>query len=199
MTRESTDEHIMQTLAKGDQSALAELMRRWQAAIWCFVDRMVNSPELTDDICQNVWTRLYLYRKSYRSSRPFKAYLFTIATNCCRSAFARRESHMLFSSYAESPGVDPPANDPPPLEALIFSEEVGALRGALGRLPLAERAVVLLYLLYSNDYQKIGSVLDRSTSTVRSHMHHAIRRLRRILTKISLASDRQVDHERLDK
>ena len=61
-----------------------------------------------------------------------------------------------------------------------------------------QRTVVLLYLLYSSDYRQIATVLGRGTSTIRSQMHHAIRKLRRILTKISLAAERQVDHERLD-
>ena len=195
MTKVETDERLMHRLACGDEDALGELMRRTQSAVWCFVARMVRSPELADDICQDVWTRLYLYRESYDSYWPFRNYLFTIAANCCRSALRKRGARRGLTAGADHPPEELPSSDPAPEQGLSAAEERAELHRAIDRLPELQRAVVLLYLLCSSNYRHIAAVTGRSESTVRSQMCRALRRLRDILTKTSLAADWQVDHD----
>ena len=69
MDQHVSDERIMERLARGDESALGELMKRWAGAITCFIDRMCGSLHATDDIHQEVWTRIFLYRKRYKPHR----------------------------------------------------------------------------------------------------------------------------------
>ena len=201
MKGNQTDEGVMRRLAGGDDAALSELMRRWQAAIWCFVDRMIGSPALTDDICQEVWTHLFLYRRSYDPDRPFRSWLFATALNCCRSAMRKRQSQsrQVVVSNGDGPLENLSADDPPPVDGMVLAEEVAALHRAIAYLPDMQRSVVLLYLLYNSNYRAIADLLDRSVSTVRSQMHHALRRLRGRLTKLTLASERQLDHERMEQ
>ena len=90
MDTANSDERIMQCLARGQDDALGELVSRWEAPLWCFIDRMCPAPDVTDDVYQEVWTRIFLYRKRYDPAKPFRPYLFTIALNCCRRALKRR-------------------------------------------------------------------------------------------------------------
>ena len=195
MNQSASDEETMARLAAGHDPALAELMGRWEGPIWCFIDRMCGNSAGTDDVYQEVWTRLYQYRKRYRPGRPFRSYLFAIAVNCCRTALKRgAQGRGMFISLGDVPARA--SGETGPDETLVEAEQRQRLLDAVRRLPDQQRAVVLLYLLYHTDYGKIAQVTGKSAGTVRSHMHHALVRLRAALTKVRAAEEGKVDHER---
>lgn len=197
MDRPESDEEVMRRLGGGDRSALGELMARWQGRVAYFIHRMCGPAANTEDVCQDVWLRVYRYRERYDAARPFGPYLFAIAGNCCRTAASqgtyRRERER---SLEDAPAPLPVSDVPQPVQTLISREETRALHGAISRLPDMQRAVVLLYLLCSADYDQIARTLKKKGGTVRSHMHHALRKLRGALNRASTCSESQVDYER---
>lgn len=195
MDQHVSDERVMLQLAAGVDSSLGELMRRWEGPIWCFIDRMGGWLHCTDDIYQEVWTRVYLYRRRFKPAHPFGPYLFRIAANCCRDAMSRFHTRRM----SQGPIDDPPpvSRSPAPDEALIADEGSALLHRAIARLPVAQRSVVLLYLVFSTDYGQIAAALGRAPGTVRSHMHYALRSLRGILARTTIESEAQVNDERL--
>ena len=196
MQQDATDEHLMLRLLSGDDSALATLMGRWEAACWCFIDRMCGRLGCTEDIYQDVWTRLYVYRSRYDPGRPFRSYLFAIAANCSRRALSKARRQRVF---ALTLGDDPPiaALGPQAAADADAAEQTAVLHRAIESLPDRQRATVLLYLLFSTDYARVAEVLGCSVGTVRSNMHHALGKLRGLLNRAAVATEAQVDHGRL--
>ena len=190
------DEHLMARLVDGDEAALGELMRRWEAPVWCFIARMCAPGGSTDDVYQEVWTRVYLYRKRYRPDRPFKPFLFAVAVNCCRTALRRgRRPVPMRLDAPGAPADQIPSREPPPFEALLKAERSAQLHLAIHALPDAQRAVVLLHLLFEPSYEAIARLLGKSPGTVRSHMCLALRNLRQTLRRAAAPEESQVDHE----
>ena len=194
---DQTDEHLMRRLSRGDESALGELMKRWQGPVWCFIDRMCGALGCTDDVHQDLWMRLFLYRRQYRPLMLFRSYLFAIAVNCCRTAMARGRSRRdLIRNFDGDIEQLPGPPDPPAIEALIAGETHALLHRAIAALPQAQRSVVLLYLLFDTSYSRIAEVLGKSPTTVRSHMHHALAKLRARLRWTTQDAESKVNHER---
>ena len=186
----NNDAQLMSLVARGQNDALATLIDRWRHRVWTFIDRMCGYLGRTDDIFQDVWMRIYLYRKNYDPGRnkSFKSYLFTVVVNCCRTNMTK---YMTRSAACETPieanNADSPSSDPAPLDALIKNEQNLQVRRAIGRLPEKQRTVVLLYLLYDSDYSLIAEALGLRNGTVRSHMSLALKNLRRSLVRKSPA------------
>ncbi len=197
-SEESLDRFLMQRLAGGDDDALGELMNRWQAAIWCFIRRLAGHLHCTEDIYQDVWVRLYRYRKRYKPARPFRPYLFAIAVNCCRSAMKRGSygggaSRML---SLDGDHLDSASSaQPGPLEAMTRDEDRQRVRQAIARLPEVQRTVVLLYWLCSNDYATIAQILQKRPNAIRQAMHHALANLRKTLTQTPVRTPQEVSHD----
>ena len=197
MDQHVSDERIMERLARGDESALGELMKRWAGAITCFIDRMCGSLHATDDIHQEVWTRIFLYRKRYKPAKPFRAYIFKVTLNCCRTAIRRwRTGRPITTNVEENLTRIPIGGDPLPVDVMIANERRALLHQAITYLPERQRAVMLLYVLFDTDYRRIAKVLEMSAGTVRSNMHHALKKLRSTLNRMLQDSESQVDHER---
>jgi len=196
------DAQLMRLVARGRDDALAALIDRWRPRVWMFIDRMCGWLGRTDDIHQDVWTRIYLYRKKYDPRRPFRSYLFSVAINRCRTAMSKYDLRPMVS-LGHSGGLtpDPPSGEPGPIDALIDREQHRRVRQAVDRLPRMQRTVVLLYLLYDSDYRLIADILRLRVGTVRSHMSHALQNLRGRLkrNRISPAAEslpeRQVSYE----
>ena len=194
------DAKLMSLVAAGQNDALTVLIDRWRHPIWTFIDRMCGYLGRTDDIFQDIWTRIYLYRKKFDPRRSFKSYLFTVAVNCCRTTIAKHTTRGITPiTTIESNHADPPSPNPTPLDALINNEQNLQVRRAIGMLPEKQRTVVLLYLLYDSNYTLIAETLGLRNGTVRSHMSLALKNLRRSLVRTSPISEptpeSQVPHE----
>jgi RNA polymerase sigma-70 factor (ECF subfamily) len=201
MDREQTDEQVMHRLGRGDDSALADLMHRWGGSVGRFLRRMLRDADLADDVHQETWVRIYRYRERYDPDRCFRSYLFGIAVNCARTAIRRKRRLVwrVVSAEPSDPSDRPrqPAIDPPgdPAEGLLRKEQHQALLGAVDRLPDAQRAVVLLYLCLSTNYDAIAEVLGKRPASVRADMHRAVKKLRRHLSAASRQPIHEVCHE----
>jgi RNA polymerase sigma-70 factor (ECF subfamily) len=117
--------------------------------------------------------------RGFATPEQQRAYLVTTVTNEAlqirRRAYRRRE--VLF---AEDAGADPgwmpafPGGDGQPSDELLRR-----LWRALSELPDENREVLLLFAA-GYEYSEIAEMLDIKTSTVRSHVCSARRRLRRV-------------------
>ena len=196
------DAQLMSLVARGRDDVFATLIDRWRHRVWTFIDRMCGYLGRTDDIFQDVWMRIYLYRKSYDPGRTFKSYLFAVAVNCCRTNLSKAK-HVPEPVAAPAPpgsaGPDSISHEPAPLDVLIDHEQHRHVRRAVDRLPEKQRTVVLLYLLYDSDYSLIAEALSLRAGTVRSHMSLALKNLRRLLVRTSPTTEPlakgQVTHE----
>jgi len=199
------DAKLMSMLAVGQHDALTVLIDRWRHRVWTFIDHMCGYLGRTDDIFQDVWMRIYLYRKKYDPTRSFKSYLFAVAVNCCRTNMSKhaagRGEH---GTRIDTACDEPPSGKPQPLDELISSEQHSQVRRAVNKLPEKQRTVVLMYLLYDSNYRMIAETLRVRIGTVRSHMSLALKSLRRSLARITpativdiekLSPEGQVSHE----
>ena len=80
-------------------------------------------------------------------------------------------------------GLSIPGGGLSPAEALDRRELGRRLEAALAALPEAQREIVLLHDLEGWKHAEIGERLELPAGTVRSHLHHARRRLRQILSR----------------
>jgi RNA polymerase sigma-70 factor (ECF subfamily) len=195
MGSQASDKQVMQQLIRGNDAALGELMRRWGRPLRCFVGRMSPPGCSCEDICQDIWIRVYRYRDNYRPDRPLRSYLFGIAINCCRTAIKQgRRGRSLTLSLDDMNVPSPAAEDPPALDELASREQTALLHQAIALLPSRQRAVVLLYLLCDTDYNRIAEILDTSARNARVNMHYALKKLRATLTRVAEGTESQVEH-----
>ena len=85
--QERSDEQLMAAVMAGDQVALAALVTRHHAPLLGYLYRLVGGDrQLSEDLVQE--TLLHVLRqRTYQAARPFKPWLYTIATNLARDYF----------------------------------------------------------------------------------------------------------------
>ena len=129
-----TDEDLMMRLRKGDESALALLVERYQNDLFRFCLYYVREIEQAKEMAQETFLRVFVARDRFDTSRRFRPWVLCIARNLCLNELKRRKTVSMESleSYASaardalSGVLSQSAEDMPDAQALAEAVEVEA-------------------------------------------------------------------------
>jgi RNA polymerase sigma-70 factor, ECF subfamily len=183
-----SDEDLIQDLAQGDETALRTLVDRHTPAVYRFSLRYTGDESLAQDICQEVFLKLYRRSGRYKPGMPFKTWLFTIVRNTgidlARSCAYRKihsldtpaEPHFLTAEeYSASCGAKTPEED--------YSSKQTAQRvsSAVRSLPEKQRTAAILKYYEEMPIKEIADVMETTVSSVESLLVRAKRNLLKLL------------------
>ncbi|HEO72178.1 MAG TPA: sigma-70 family RNA polymerase sigma factor, partial [Candidatus Hydrogenedentes bacterium] len=99
-----TDEDLMMRLRKGDESALALLVERYQNDLFRFCLYYVREIEQAKEMAQETFLRVFVARDRFDTSRRFRPWVLCIARNLCLNELKRRKTVSMESleSYASA-------------------------------------------------------------------------------------------------
>lgn len=84
---------LVRNLARGNILAFNTLFREYSGRLYRFAYGYFRSEELSEELVQEVFTRVRANHRSLKSEYSFKSYLFTIAFNIIKKHF-RREAYV---------------------------------------------------------------------------------------------------------
>jgi RNA polymerase sigma-70 factor (ECF subfamily) len=165
MEREESDEALVVRVARGDAPALEELCRRWERPLYAFLSRQTGGRDV-DDLYQDTWLRVVRAAPRFDPARRFSTWLFQIALN--RSRDWRRRPPPEPVDPVQLAGEAAPAD---PADARLDAQRL------LDALPDAQRSAVILRYWHDLDEDDVARILRVPRGTVKSRLHHAMRRL----------------------
>jgi RNA polymerase sigma-70 factor (ECF subfamily) len=139
-----------------------------------------------EDLVQEAYLRAFRFFDGFHGDNG-KVWLLTIVRNTCYSWLRRNRPDKAAESFDETmhPAADESSN---PQTALLQQEEKQLLRGALEKLPMEYREVLVLRELEGLTYREIATVSGLAVGTVMSRLARGRERLQQYLTQ-------QVDKE----
>ena len=177
--REESDERLMLRVAFDRPEAMNALLRRYASPLLTFIQRLTGDRHRAEDLVQEAFLAVWVWRRRYRYPRPFRPWLFGIVINKCQAEF-RRQGHAP-TLLDDCPAVSAVAADPAPAEMAVTSETATLVAAALSRLPPRRRMVVVMRIWNGLSYAEIAEAVDGNEATVRSHMFHALAAIRKYL------------------
>jgi RNA polymerase sigma factor (sigma-70 family) len=183
---EATDEALMAALQRGDDSALAGLMKRWEVPVKAFLLRLGVASAGVEDVAQDAFVRLYEQRAKFRSGCAFKPWFLTIAGNLGRNAlrWSARHPGTSFELASEGGNDFADTSSSSPLEAAERSGRAAQVRAAVAALPESLRAVVVCVELEELSYADAATVLGCSVKAVETRLYRARQTLRSALSGV---------------
>jgi RNA polymerase sigma-70 factor (ECF subfamily) len=176
MEMEETDAELVLGVRRGDRRAAGRLLERYMRACRAVALAVTGSEADADDICQDGFVVAMERIDDCRDPARFGGWLLQIVRNRARNLVRDRGLRDILPLDPNAPAAGP---DP---AAIAEREELRARLGAaLLSLPDQQREVVLLHDLEGWKHREIADRLELPAGTVRSHLHHARRKLREIL------------------
>ena len=177
--KQDSDECLMREVAGGKHEPLNTLMRRHATALLTFIQRMIGDPHRAEELFQEVFLAVWIFRRRYQYPLPFRAWLLGIAMNKCRADFRRYNPLPL--PFEDDCDDCPATADPSPVETAITLETAALVEAAVSQLPAKQRAVVVMRIWNGMSYGEIADAVGRGEDTVRSRMFYGLAALRRFL------------------
>lgn len=173
MLAEHTDEQLLQLALDGNEDAFTALYRRRQAPVYRFALHMSGSPQVAEEVVQDVFIFLLQRGRDFDPERAaLGAYLFGVARNYVRRAMEKSYSEAVNTTPAEE---DDPAlvTDFDPVREIARVQTTQAVWKAVLSLPEHYREVVVLCDLQEQTYADAAVALGCALGTVRSRLHRA--------------------------
>ena len=190
---ESDDDAVlMQRYASGDMRAFESLYSRHRVALYRYLARHTRDPEVTNDLFQEVWSKVVANRSRYEPLAKFRTFLFRIAHNC----FVDHYRRVSLRPKQECPegqqwGDVLPAPEHHSPHALAEQEElVQSYKTAVHALPAEQREVFLLYEESGLSLDEIGAITGVGMETAKSRLRYALSKLRAALAPSNISGAR---------
>jgi len=87
---ESGDSALIEGTLNGEEWAFRELVKRYQAAVWGTVHRILGSSSENEDAVQEVFLRAFTALRKFNPKLPFGPWILRIATNYCIDQLRRK-------------------------------------------------------------------------------------------------------------
>lgn len=169
------DERLAEQLKRGNRDALTQLVERHYDALIGYVYRLTyGDRSLAQDLVQETFLRVLRGIDGYEVSRPFKPWLYAIATNLARNHYTSADQRRTRSSDEDE---DQTAADLPD-DAIGEKDEQQAVIAALRELPDLHREVIILAYYQSLSLAEIAATLKIPVGTVKSRLSNGVARLR---------------------
>jgi RNA polymerase sigma-70 factor (ECF subfamily) len=187
------DEILVARAQAGESTAFDSLVLRHTSRMYGLVFHMTNNHEDTNDLLQDVWSKVFRSLTGFRGASKFSTWVHSIAVHMTINFLKKRGKRQTFSLDAPDSEGNAPADTllvsrQTPRREANLSELQERITEALNKLTPDHRAVVTMYDIQGMAHAEIAKVLGTSEGTVRSRLFYAHRQLQNFLSEFQTAS-----------
>lgn len=178
LNTEPDERETLKLVALGDERAFSRIVRKYSQVIYPYLLYWLKSPQLAEEVAQDVFLRLWKNRDKLPDISNFSGYVYVVSRNCVNSQFERG---LLETAAPDVAQIDLVLTNPQ--TDLETKELATIMEQAIESLPPRRKEVFLLSRNEQLTYEEIAARLGISRSTVREHMVEALVFLRTYLKR----------------
>ena len=180
------DREMVARVLAGDRDAFRALVHTHQRLVSHVVFRIVRDPRDREEVCQDVFIRVYQKLDQFAHESALGTWIARIAYRLSLNHLERRRIPLYDDLRPEETGgtgsVDQlPGTGTSPLDEVEGAQLRAFVRARVDELPVQYRTVVTLYHLEEMAVGEIAAVMDLPEGTVKSHLFRARRMLKETL------------------
>jgi len=171
--------NLVRRILAGETHIFEKLVRNYQRLVSHIVFRMIPNEMDREDICQDVFIKVYQNLSNFRFDSKLSTWIAKIAYNRCVN-FLEKKKIPLFDDISEDEkAVERYAgNDPCPDEYTQARDLKKLLQREIDKLPIQYRTIITLFHLEEMNYAEIGKITGLPDGTVKSYLFRARKALR---------------------
>lgn len=176
--QQMTEAALVLLVAEGDEQAYQVIYHRYADLMYGNALRFTKSPELAQELTQELFIRLWLKRDKLLAVEHFDAYLFTIARNLIRDALRKKvlvtENAEFLTAYFEDAALTPQAR-------LEYRQLESRVNAAIAALPEQVQTVFRLSRVEGMTHDQIAETMQISKTSSKTYMVRALLAIRKSL------------------
>jgi RNA polymerase sigma-70 factor (ECF subfamily) len=177
------DLDLVVRVARGDEAAFDELVRKHQYSVFNTIHRYVGDRSAADDIAQEVFVIVWNKAGTFKGKSSFATWLYRIVVNQCLQ-FRRRRQRRPAAISIDAMDAESPPDALQVGDGREQAERTAAVRQALAELPDRQRIALVLSHYEGHTYSEIAEMMGTSVPSVESLIFRAKDELRRKLIRL---------------
>jgi RNA polymerase sigma-70 factor (family 1) len=163
------------SLIEGDRNSFKDLYNLYKPLLMAFIMRYIKNREVSEEMVQDVFTRLWENREQIDINLSFKSFLYTITKNKIMDYFRHAKTEKIYNNYIYNyiEIIQDTTN------TNYSNKEINlSLTAAIKKLPEKRKIVFLLSKKFNLSRSEIANFLNISENTVKNQLQEAIQFLR---------------------
>ena len=183
--RQSEDAKLISRILGHDKDALSVIYDRYSRLVYSLAVRMVEKPELAEEVTQDVFMTLWRRGSSYKSERgPFTSWLLSITHNRCIDELRRLKRHSRYPTVELDEVANLLATHSDEVPSAVMTQlDREAILAAMEQLPVSQREVITMAYFQGFTQSEISEAMGAPLGTVKTRMRLGLHKLRDILVR----------------
>ncbi|HRI28161.1 MAG TPA: sigma-70 family RNA polymerase sigma factor [Chitinophagales bacterium] len=161
------------------EAGFSLLMKKYQEKIYWLIRRIVIDHEDANDVCQNVFIKVWRNLDNFKENSQLYTWLYRIATNESLTFINQKNKRASIQISTEDYDLTKQLEADPYFEGDKLQIQ---LQNAIASLPEKQRAVFLLRYYDEMKYEDMSEVLETSVGALKASYHHAVKKIEKYLT-----------------
>lgn len=183
-----SDAELLERVASGDGRAFGQLAERHSARVLSTAYSVVQSRADAEDICQEVFVRLWKQAPNWQDEAQLSTWLYRVAMNLALNHRQRVQQRVVTGSDEVMRRIGDAPAAPPPIES------DPQLLQALGKLPENQRVAMSFRYFQDLSIKQIAQIMDSTPKAVESALGRAKLAMKKMLGE-QYAADNDVERE----
>ena len=175
------DVALIQRILAGDETAFAELVKKYQKPVHTLAWRKIGDFHIAEDITQDTFLKAYQRLHTLKDPNQFSGWLYVITANLCATWLRKKRIQTQPLEDTETTMIQGDAYSRHVVEErtkTAAESQREAVKKLLAKLKESERTVMTLHYLGEMTVAEISRFLGVSTSTIKSRLRRARNRLK---------------------
>lgn len=180
---------FIQALKRGEEWAFRKLYREYAPKIGAFARTYFGTDDI-DDVIQEVMMRVYKGIKKFKGNSSLSTWIYKITMNVCNTLYEKnkKKNEKVFSVQNDEEEndieiVDTEKNVQKQVQQELLYERIMEI---IEQLPEKERLLIKLRDIDGLPYSEIAEILEIPEGTVKSRLHSAREKLKKLLKEEGL-------------
>ncbi len=172
------EKELIIRLIEGDGDAFEKIYYLYAEKVYYFSLRYLKNTSDTEEIVQEVFTRIWESRSNLDPDQSFSGYILTTAKNTIFNNNRKKVNHQAYCNYLISylqKNMHNVENE------VIYNDLMALLAKTVEGLPPKRREIFKLSRMNGKSYKEISAELGISEKTIETHMRLALRDIKRVI------------------
>lgn len=179
------DSELVQRVINGNTNAFRFLVSKHQRLVLHVVGRIVQQQDQVEDVCQDVFIKVFKMLKTFRGESKLSTWIVTIAYNTAITHI-RKQKRRKELSYHEEPQLLEAEKSAGPNQKILEKKEAQKyLLKLIETLPVHYRTVLTLYHLEEFSYKEMVEITGMPEGTIKSYLNRARTLLKGKIEKVT--------------
>ena len=186
--KQISDKELLSNVINGEFESFDVLVNRYKNRLINFVFRFVKDYDVSEDIVQETFLRVFRKRRDYKAIANFSTWIFTIAGNLAKSELRRRKRWKFlsidsFNDNGNTFELPDHGMEPDRVTAVRLLDEY--VQKAIDSLQPKYKEALILRDIEGMSYKQIAEIMRIPVGTVKSRVNRARLKLQKKLKEHS--------------